>query len=75
MNRRGLMLGFGALLAAPAIVRAESLMKIAQLRATIEPSMAMFGGYVFYLASDGLYMFDTANGISRLEPPQTWKFA
>ncbi len=28
MNRRSLLLGFGATLAAPAVVRAESLMKI-----------------------------------------------
>lgn len=31
-NRRGFLLGLGAALAAPSIVRAESLMKIAQLR-------------------------------------------
>lgn len=35
MNRRSLILGIGATLAAPAIVRAESLMKIAAVRQTV----------------------------------------
>lgn len=35
MNRRSLLLGLGAALAAPAIVKAESLMKIAALREDI----------------------------------------
>ena len=35
MNRRSLLLGLGAALAAPAIVKAENLMKIAALREDI----------------------------------------
>jgi hypothetical protein len=35
MNRRSLLLGLGAVLGAPAVVRAESLMKIAVLRETV----------------------------------------
>ena len=42
MNRRGLLLGLGAALAAPAIVRAESLMQIAVLRETVTPRMYEF---------------------------------
>lgn len=34
-NRRGFLLGIGAALAAPAIVRADSLMKIAVLRESL----------------------------------------
>lgn len=36
-NRRSFLLGIGAALAAPAIVRAESLMKVAVLRETVPP--------------------------------------
>ncbi len=35
MNRRSLLLGLGATLAAPSIVKAESLMKIAAVRQPI----------------------------------------
>lgn len=42
MNRRRLLLGAGAALAAPAIVRAESLMKIAQLRRATDRQFGMY---------------------------------
>lgn len=41
MNRRGLLLGLTASLAAPAIVRAESLMQIAVLRETLAPKIGL----------------------------------
>lgn len=37
MNRRSLLLGLGAALAAPAIVKAENLMKIAAVRQAVSP--------------------------------------
>lgn len=40
-GRRGFLIGIGAALAAPAIVKAESLMKIAQLRRVYEPPLIL----------------------------------
>lgn len=40
-SRRGFLIGIGAALAAPAIVKAESLMKIAQLRGVYEPPLVL----------------------------------
>lgn len=40
-SRRGFLIGIGAALAAPAIVKAESLMKIAQLRRVYEPPLIL----------------------------------
>lgn len=37
MNRRSLLLGIGAAIAAPAVVRADSIMKIAVLRDSVAP--------------------------------------
>lgn len=55
-DRRGFLLGLGAFLAAPAIVRADSLMRVAVLRETILPSVVPFGSQVYWLGAQGIYM-------------------
>lgn len=76
MDKRSFLLGFGALLAAPAIVRADSLMKIAKLRASVDSvGIVSFGSQVFFLAADGFYTFHGADGLRKLPESTTWKFA
>lgn len=49
MKRRSLLLGLGVVLASPAIVRAESLMRVASLRrSVIAPSM--YAGHIIGIA-------------------------
>lgn len=43
-NRRSFLLGFGAILAAPAVVRAESLMRVAALRSSVLPPPPLVRG-------------------------------
>ena len=61
MHRRGLLLGLGAALAMPAIVKAESLMKVAALRSEVrpifqfDPALGDFGE-VYYVANRQIWV-------------------
>ena len=59
MDRRSLLLGFGSLLAAPAIVRAESIMKVAALRASIPISGTGTMSETVFLLESGLWSVKT----------------
>ena len=65
-TRRGLLFGLGSLIAAPAVVRAESLMKISGL---IIPEVKIYSAPEVIYGS-GLRL-DLANLIYRIEPTDT----
>lgn len=69
-DRRSFLLGFGAILAAPAVVRAESLMRVAALRSSVLPVFIVMGA----VPHGAQYFFrNTAEGdvwVSLLESPK-----
>jgi len=82
MNRRSLLLGMGAVLAAPAVVKAESLMKTARLREDVRGSilelyrnsaspatgdLAQFNGQTFWLSNDGFYAMSHISDLQRIQ--------
>jgi hypothetical protein len=66
MKRRSLLLGFGAALAAPAVVRAESLMKVASLRSGANATAT--ANWLLHAYPD---MYESPYGTVRLLPSRT----
>jgi hypothetical protein len=82
MDRRSLLLGVGAALAAPAVVRAESLMKVATVRRDVSitgncrffaeaPSYLSWSSLhvthgTYYLRDDGVYQLTVEGGMTRI---------
>lgn len=64
-SRRGFLLGIGAVLAAPAIVKAESLMKIAVLRESVDAGL-LRSAWPQWLRCDG-------RAVSRTTYPELFK--
>lgn len=72
MNRRSLLLGIGAALAAPAIVRADSLMKL-----WVPPKRELLAGAVYWMQDRQFFVSTGRDALVRLSMPTAaseWAF-
>ena len=53
ITRRGIISGIGAIIAAPAIVRVESIMPVKAIASWSEPHVTMLGDTIFFAVADG----------------------
>jgi hypothetical protein len=82
MNRRSLLVGLGAVLGAPAVVRAESLMKIAVLRETVGGTASFITitvphGQCYWIGNSGVMTAHVLEGATLravLQPGETFDF-